>query len=474
MKTRLAWLLCSVAACMSNAGDERDDQFVSDGKTDGATSEGSPEALGVLAVVNTLSTDTLDGEVGLDSRAAKNITSHRDGATGSSSDDDPFDTLAELDAVPYVGPVAFGKLLDYARAHGFVPGPTASSTLSTIALPDLGPKSSQTWACAVVGGSLECWGKNWDGTLGDGTVDSSNTVYEPRVVPGLTGVTSVAGGGSFVVALAGGDVYWWGEDGFASINSAVPLEITGLTGVEAIATGSTHACALVADGTVSCWGHNVDGALGDGTTTARSTPATVPGLANVAAISAGGYHTCALSRIGTVSCWGDNELGQVGAGAAEVLSPQQVPEVTDATAIAAGASHTCALKSNGKVVCWGGFYAAAGNDGDFSPILGVKHAIAISAGLAHTCALESTGEVVCWGWNGLGQLGLSTAGCAYDTNGLCPAKNGYGRVVTQVTNAVEISAKGGGSCARTADDDITCWGSISTSLGGTLFKTWSW
>ncbi len=471
MKTRLSWLLCSLAACMANPGDDRDDRFVSDGKADGAIAEGSPEALGVLAVVNTLSTDALDDDVELDNRAAKNITSHRDGATASASDDDPFDTLAELDAVPYVGPVAFGKLLDYARAHGFVATPT---TLSTIALPDSGSKSSQTWACGVVEGSVECWGKNWYGTLGVGTSDSSNTVYEPQVVPGLTGVTSVTGGASFVVALAGGDVYWWGRDVFAAINDASPRKIAGLSGVEAITTGSTHACALGADNTVSCWGHNWGGALGDGTTTPHNTPAKVPGLANVAAISAGGYHTCALSKTGEVSCWGDNEYGQVGAGAAKVMSPQPVPEVTDATAIAAGSSHTCALKGNGEVVCWGGIYHASGNNGEFYPILGVKHAIAISAGYAHTCALESTGEVVCWGWNGLGQLGMSTAGCAWDTNHLCPAKDGYGRVVTEVANAVEISAKGGGTCARTADGDITCWGSLSESLGGTLFKTWSW
>jgi hypothetical protein len=456
---------------MSNAGDERDDRFVSDGKSDGAISEGSPEALGVLEVVNTLSTDALDDDVGLDNRAAKNITKHHDGATTSASDDDPFDTLAELDAVPYVGPVAFGKLLDYAHAHGFVAKP---SSLSTIALSDSGPKTSQSWACSVVAGSLECWGRNWHGILGDGTTDSTGTVHEPQVVSGLTGVTSVAGGYDFVVALAGGDVYWWGDNTFANIFSQSPRRIAGLSGIEAITTGTSHACALLADDTVSCWGSNGDGALGDGTTTTPSiaTPATVPGLTNVAAISAGGYHTCALSKTGEVWCWGDNEYGQVGAGGADVLSPQQVPEVTDATAIAAGSTHTCALQSDGEVVCWGGIYRASGNDGDFYPIAGVEHAVSISAGYAHTCALESTGEVVCWGWNGLGQLGMSTAGCAWDTNGLCPASNGYGHVVTEVPNAVEISAKGGGSCARTADGHVTCWGSLAESIGGSLFTTW--
>ena len=44
--------------------------------------------------------------------------------------------------------------------------------------------------------------------------------------------------------------------------------------------------------------------------------------------------------------------------------------------------------------------------------------------------------------------------------------------MTEVSNAVEISAKGGGTCARTADNHLTCWGSLSESLGSSLFKTW--
>jgi hypothetical protein len=473
MKTRLSWLLCSLAACMSSAGDNRDDRFVSDGKADGAISEGSPEALGVLAVVNKLSTSALDGDVGLDSRAAKNITKHRDGATASTSDDDPFDTLAELDAVPYVGPIAFSKLLDYAHAHGFVPQPV-SSPLPTLALSDSAPQGFQSWACGVVGGSVECWGYNWFGILGTGATDTTDTVYPPQAVPGLTGVTSVAASADFVVALAGGDVYWWGRDLAAGIQAPSPTKIAGLSGVEAITAGSAHACALLSDHTVSCWGFNGDGGLGDGTTKDRSTPAKVPGLANVAAISAGGEHTCALLKTGEVSCWGDNQYGQVGEGPTKVLTPQPVPEVTDATAIAAGGVHTCALKSDGEVVCWGGFYGASGNNGDFYPILGVDHAVTISAGYAHTCALQSDGELVCWGWGGLGQLGVSTAGCAWDENMLCPTSNAWGRVVTEVPNAVEVSAKGGGTCARTADDHVTCWGSFPETLEHKLFETWSW
>jgi phosphatidylserine/phosphatidylglycerophosphate/cardiolipin synthase-like enzyme len=91
-----------------------------DGKADGGLEEGTPEARGVLALVNdrTVTLDELDRSAGLSARVARNIISYRDGAGGS------FDTLAELDAVPYVGPATLASLLDYARETGrVVPAP---------------------------------------------------------------------------------------------------------------------------------------------------------------------------------------------------------------------------------------------------------------------------------------------------------------------------------------------------------------
>ena len=87
--------------------------------------EGTPEALGVLAFLNDRGTTTtlLDEAVGLDRRAAKNLVSHRDGrdARPGTSDDDRFDTVAELDAVAYVGDSALEDLLAYARDDGWIP-----------------------------------------------------------------------------------------------------------------------------------------------------------------------------------------------------------------------------------------------------------------------------------------------------------------------------------------------------------------
>ena len=77
--------------------------------------------------------------------------------------------------------------------------------------------------------------------------------------------------------------------------------------------GSYHTCATTA-GNARCWGHNMQGQLGDGTTIQRRAPVAVSGLSDVAAMGAGLTHTCAVRRNATVACWGRNDDGQLGDG----------------------------------------------------------------------------------------------------------------------------------------------------------------
>jgi DNA uptake protein ComE-like DNA-binding protein len=86
------------------------------------------DAARVLAFVNYPGTDVavLDEQVGLDSRAAQNIVTRRDGADGvtPSADDVPFATLADLDAISYVGDAALQKLQAYSLANPAPAGET--------------------------------------------------------------------------------------------------------------------------------------------------------------------------------------------------------------------------------------------------------------------------------------------------------------------------------------------------------------
>jgi hypothetical protein len=101
--------------------DGRDDSFVTDGKLDGFEASAA-EADAVLRLVNAAALADLDVEIGLSTTASKNITALRMGADGQpfTADDDAVSTLAELDAVPYVGPATFAKLLDYVTANNLV------------------------------------------------------------------------------------------------------------------------------------------------------------------------------------------------------------------------------------------------------------------------------------------------------------------------------------------------------------------
>jgi phosphatidylserine/phosphatidylglycerophosphate/cardiolipin synthase-like enzyme len=102
--------------------DAADAPFAS-GKADSLT-PGGDEARAVLALVNDSSVGfvELDDDVGLHATAAENIIAHRDGPDGipATDDDDRFDDLAELDAIPFIGPAALDRLLAYATAEGYL------------------------------------------------------------------------------------------------------------------------------------------------------------------------------------------------------------------------------------------------------------------------------------------------------------------------------------------------------------------
>lgn len=159
-------------------------------------------------------------------------------------------------------------------------------------------------ACAIVSGSLACWGDNESGQLGDGTT-------KPRTAPKR-------------VALTGK--------------------------IAQVSLGWSHTCALRADAKVFCWGNN------------HPKPAPVALPADVVEISAGGQHSCARRRDGTVWCWGSGHYGQLGDGTREHhAKPVRVHHLDDATSIAAGLYHTCAIRADGSAWCWGN--GGGGEDG---------------------------------------------------------------------------------------------------------------
>ena len=138
----------------------------------------------------------------------------------------------------------------------------------------------------------------------------------------------------------------------------VLLVVVFLLNVEgaSIALGGDYSCALLADGTMKCWGSNDYGQLGDGTTTNSTIPVEVSGITTATSIAMGRVHSCALLTDGTVKCWGRNNMGQLGDNttidASYTIS--EVSGITTATSVALGVYyHSCAVLTDGKVRCWG-------------------------------------------------------------------------------------------------------------------------
>ena len=218
--------------------------------------------------------------------------------------------------------------------------------------------------CAVTtAGGLKCWGNNSSGRLGDGTTTNRLT---PVDVSGLTsGVAAVSAGYEHTCALTtAGGLKCWGKNGGSGrlgdgtmINRLTPVDVSGLTsGVAAVYAGLTHTCALTAAGGLKCWGSNLHGQVGDGTTTNRLTPVDVSGLtSDVAAVHTSNNHPCAVTTAGGLKCWGYNDFGQLGDGTAiRRLTPVDVSGLNSGVAaVSAGYYHTCALTTVRGLKCWG-------------------------------------------------------------------------------------------------------------------------
>jgi hypothetical protein len=299
--------------------------------------------------------------------------------------------------------------------------------------------------CALVSGSVYCWGENDYGELGNNSTTDSWTPVQVRLsaTTYLTGVTQVSASGKFTCALlSAGTVRCWGHNQYGQLgngntnDSSIAVQVSGITNAIQVTNGANQACALLSDNTVKCWGYNNDGQLGDGSITNRSTPVQVVGasgsgsLTGVSIVSGGRLHTCALLSGGTVYCWGDNGNGELGDGTTTNRSlPVRAGSITNASTISAGEYHSCAVLSDGTAQCWGASaYGQVGDGttadtstpvtvigpGGWGSLTGIA---AISAGGAdinetsdyeHTCALTTDGTVVCWGQNNYGQLGNGT------------------------------------------------------------------
>lgn len=308
--------------------------------------------------------------------------------------------------------------------------------------------------------TVRCWGWNFDGQLGPtADVERSTT---PLIVAGIADAKALVSGGLHACVILGDrSVRCWGDDahgqrgGSALANGAAPgATVTGLPGTVSLAAGLAHTCALAFDGSVRCWGDNAMGQLGDGTQKRSVAAVRVSGLEGAVALVAGDHHTCALLADGAARCWGGNVSGELGDGTT-TSRPVSVKAtgVERAMALAAGWGHTCALAAEGAVRCWGKNSDGQLGDGTTETraapvaVAGLEGVKAMSAGWNHTCALKVDGSVACFGRNADGQLGDGTE-----------RDRGSPAPVQGLSSVVSLSAGESHTCARTDNREVRCWG----------------
>ena len=316
-------------------------------------------------------------------------------------------------------------------------------------------------SCAVVDGTVQCWGSNSSGQLG---VDSAPFSGTPVTVSGVGAASSVAVGLNHVCAIRAGtgEVVCWGSNLSQQLGAPGTgiVPVPGISGAQLLALGDKHSCAVTTSG-VSCWGANESGQLGQGSFTSPLGPGAVTGLAGASSISAGSAFTCAVTS-GALNCWGDGSLGQFGNGATPPsFNPVQV-NVSAPAIVATGAAHACSIASG--FLCWGFDSFGQVGDGKQSSTQpssrsgpGVQNPSTVAAGREHTCAVSGAGAAFCWGSNVSGQLGIGVP-VAVETKPVA---------VSGLPAGVQRLALGAThSCAQTADGAVYCWGNNGSGQAG--------
>jgi hypothetical protein len=292
------------------------------------------------------------------------------------------------------------------------------------------------------------------------------------------------GAGHNCVRLSNGAVVCWGYNSHGQLGSGSPanalspvktmLGSLGQGKAVSIAAGSTHSCAVLLDGSVTCWGWNTAGELGsntgpDGSLYPVSTAIASGALAVAVSggYASGGRHSCVLLSGGAVTCWGDNTYGELGGVPADAGAPVSPTDISGATQVIAGPGSTCVLEVDGSVRCWGAMdigqssktpvpvpglsggvkYIAASPD-DYL-FCGTGASATGGGPFAHACALLSDGSVRCWGTNYYGELGDLANGILNSSTAV---------PVAGVSGATAIGVGITHSCAVVSGGKVMCWG----------------
>lgn len=350
------------------------------------------------------------------------------------------------------GPMAGGTALSI-YGSGFISG----STVNIGSVPcTVNSISTSQIACTTQAGTNGSYPVTVTNANGSAT-SASTYSYIANVYASLD-----AGAFHACAIVQNGTLRCWGENSTGALGtgnlttSRAPVSIGNGLKFQKVSAGAYFTCGLTNGGNIYCWGYNASYQLGNGTTTQSPTPTSVSPIGvTFSDISVGGNHACAISISNAVYCWGANNYSQASgtAGTSTVTSPQLVDSGVSYQKISAGFDHTCGITSDGSVRCWGnGVQGQLGNNSNLNPfnIVVISDAdtyTKIAAGNSYTCGLTTAQNIKCWGDNSKGQLGTSGG-----SNFHIPT------LVTGTSQMIDIAAGDGTTCAVKQGNQVYCWG----------------
>ncbi len=379
--------------------------------------------------------------------------------------------------------------------------------------------------CAIFSDhSLKCWGENGNGQLGlESKAQQGDDPSEIENLPAVflgdgRTVQKVSLGSQFTCALLDdGSVKCWGLGNYGQLGqentSQIGISLDQMKNLQPIklgqkamdiSAGSAHACAVLEDRSLKCWGYNSSGQLGynhknniGDKVNSISTLVSVNLLGQaVKSVSLGQNHTCVLLMNNKIKCWGYNAQGQLGLESKinqgdDPNEMENLPYVyTDLRYppknIQAGNNFTCVLLDNDSVKCWGennqgqlgqdSNLSYGPNSGDMAVLKPINFGLgrtvkSLSVGGSFSCALLDNDRVKCWGNNNQGQLGQNSRVIISSPDMRYALKITPTVFVGQDRSVKSVSAGFNFTCAILDNNQTKCWGNNGNGQLGQNSKT---
>jgi len=321
-------------------------------------------------------------------------------------------------------------------------------------------------------GTLWTWGHNFSGELGDSTTTNRSSPVQTialgnnwKQVSCGQSSPSLPDSNHTGAVKTDGTLWTWGNnvngqlgDNTSSDKSSPVQTLTGTYDWKQVACGIAFTAAIKTDGTLWTWGNNGTGQLGDGTITVKYQPVQTIALGtNWKQVSAGVSHIAAIKTDGTLWTWGNNASGQLGDSTQTSRSQpvQTIAPGTDWKQVACGQLFTAAIKTDGTLWTWGsnpfgqlGDSTQTSRSSPVQTITGGTTWQQVACGQSFTAATKTDGTLWTWGFNGTGQLGDSTQA----------SRSSPVQTIALGTNWKQVSAGSIHTVAVQADGTLWTWG----------------